>query len=134
MNAGGCDCRVRRCCRPLRAAKVAARMAATAVKAVVERERRRSPSNEPQMLDAVNAASVGGAGATVHVAAESVHGASEPNDLSRWARVRAKRSPEWTDRTLGAHAGSTVGCVRRLGSGGVGARAGRANGRFAFAR
>src|SRR5690348_18354798 len=86
------------------------------------------------MLDAVNAASVGGAGATVHVAAESVHGASEPNDLSRWARVRAKRSPEWTDRTLGAHAGSTVGCVRRLGSGGVGARAGRANGRFAFAR
>ena len=52
----------------------------------------------------------------------------------RRSRAAAHGSPEWTDRTLGAHAGSAVGRVRRVGARRVAARAARADGRLASAR
>ena len=62
-----------------------------------------------------------------------------PLVAARWTRrggrrVPPHRSAEWTDRTLGAHAGSAVGRVWGLGSRGVAARAARADGRLAPAR
>src|SRR5438105_1343937 len=71
---------------------------------------------------------------TVHVAAESVLDGSEPRCRQLGTRVRAERTPEWPDRTLGAHAGSTVRRCQRLGARRFRPRVGGANGCFAFAR